>query len=224
MIFFTDDKIGAVLDISGGDSANQALPYLDYSTIRANPKPFVGMSNLSVIFNTIYAQSAFSTFHCQIANLIGTHSDWQCDLLQRLFHGERREYPKFLTFDYSWLRGQGMAGIVVGGNIRCFLQLAGTPYLPEPGNKAVFLESLGGGSSLRASLRAQLRQMGYFKRRRRVLLGTFTQMTDRQLKRSIEELVLDVTEDCDFPIAVTNKFGHTDDAPCLPIGVALYSK
>ncbi len=55
MDFFTDDSIAAIFDISGGNSANQILPYLDYTVIREHPKPFVGMSDVSVILNAIYA-------------------------------------------------------------------------------------------------------------------------------------------------------------------------
>lgn len=37
---FNNDEILAIFDISGGDSANQILEYLDYDNIRLHPKPF----------------------------------------------------------------------------------------------------------------------------------------------------------------------------------------
>ena len=37
-----------------------------------------------------------------------------------------------------------MEGIVVGGNIRCLLKLAGTPYWPDMREKILLLESFGG--------------------------------------------------------------------------------
>lgn len=38
---FKNTEISAIFDISGGDSANQILEYIDYESIRMNPKPFL---------------------------------------------------------------------------------------------------------------------------------------------------------------------------------------
>ena len=48
---FRDDSISAILDVSGGDSANAVLPFLDFPAIRAHAKPFFGYSDLSVLLN-----------------------------------------------------------------------------------------------------------------------------------------------------------------------------
>lgn len=45
------------------------------------------------------------------------------------------------------IRGTSMEGMVVGGNIRCLLKLAGTPFWPDMQDKILFLESRGGGGS-----------------------------------------------------------------------------
>ena len=56
-----------------------------------------------------------------------------------------------------------MEGIVVGGNIRCLLKLAGTEYWPNMDGKILFLEAYGGEVSQIAALFTQLEQMGVFK-------------------------------------------------------------
>ncbi len=220
MDFFLDDSIRAIFDISGGDSANQILSHLDYDIIRQHPKPFVGMSDVSVVLNAIYARAGVPTFHYQIANLVGAHSQMQRELFQHIFldYGDLR---KPVTFRYEWLRGRGMTGPVVGGNIRCFLKLAGTPYLPDPRNKILFLESLGGGPARIASFLSQLRQMGYFDHLQGLLLGSFTQMAAERRAPTMDDLVLDAAGGCHFPIAATDQVGHGGDAHCLPIGASL---
>ena len=117
--------------------------------------------------------------------------------------------------------GRAMEETVVGGNIRCFLKLAGTPYMPDPMNKILFLESLGGGASRMAFLLSQLRQIGYFERCNGILLGTFTEMTSQNHSPTMEDLVLDITDEYQLPVAVTNQLGHGADAQCLPIGLVL---
>ena len=99
MDFFTDDSITAVFDISGGDSANQILPYLDYDAIREHPKPFVGMSDVSVVLNAIYARSAVPTFHYQIASLVGTDSTAQQARFERVF---LEVVPGFVDFPTAY--------------------------------------------------------------------------------------------------------------------------
>ena len=41
----------------------------------------------------------------------------------------------------KFLQGSKMQGIVVGGNIRCLLKLAGTEYWPDMNGKILLLES-----------------------------------------------------------------------------------
>lgn len=44
--FYNDSEVKAIFDISGGDVANEILEYLDFDTIKKNPKPFFGYSDL----------------------------------------------------------------------------------------------------------------------------------------------------------------------------------
>ena len=69
----------------------------------------------------------------------------------------------------------------MGGNIRCFLKLAGTPYMPDTRGKILFLESNGGDRHRTAAAFSQLRQMGVFDEIAGLLLGTFTAL-DRDLR------------------------------------------
>lgn len=53
MNFYRDKSIKAIFDISGGDLANELLPYLDYDIIIENYKPFFGYSDLTIIRNIL---------------------------------------------------------------------------------------------------------------------------------------------------------------------------
>lgn len=47
-----------------------------------------------------------------------------------------------------FVRGNSMSGTVLGGNIRCFMKLNGTPYFPDLTGKILVLESLEGTEGL----------------------------------------------------------------------------
>lgn len=216
MSLFGNRKVRAIFDISGGDSANQVLPYLDDQLIKQNRKPFFGHSDLSVLLNGIFQKTGLETYHYQILHLIGEHAVEQQRRFRKLIFEAEIE-----RFDYDWIRGNKMNGVVVGGNIRCFLKLAGTQYLPDSNGKIVFLESLGGGLNRTASLLTQLDLMGYFKRCAGLILGTFTELEKKVEEKVLTDLVSEITGKYSIPIVKTNQLGHGSDSRCLMIGKKL---
>ena len=118
------------------DLANQILEDLDYEVIRRSRAVFWGYSDLTTVINAIYARTGKSSVLYSIENLVRGAKE-----LQR--HRFEREEELFRP-DFRFVRGESMEGIVIGGNIRCFLKLAGTRYFPDVRGKVLLLESFGG--------------------------------------------------------------------------------
>ena len=70
MDFYKDDKIKAIFDISGGDIANEILPYLDFDVIAGAGKVFWGYSDLTTVINAIYAKTQKASVLYQVRNMI----------------------------------------------------------------------------------------------------------------------------------------------------------
>lgn len=214
MNFYRDPEIGAIFDLSGGDLANELLPYLDYDEIARSGKRFWGYSDLTTLLNAIYAKTGTPSVLYQVRNLVGAQARQQeADFAQTVF----RESPALFSFRYEWVQGNGMQGTVIGGNIRCLLKLAGTPYWPDPTGKILLLESLGGGVPQMTSFLNQLQQMGVFDRVRGILLGTFTRMEEEQAVPTIRELVKRLAGPA-LPIAKTAEIGHGAGSKAVLIG------
>ena len=155
MDFYKDDGIKGIFDISGGDLANGILPYLDYDVIAGSDKTLWGYSDLTAVLNAIYARTRKACVLYQIRNML-----YDCGERQRadfgntvingrddLFHINYR----FLSADTGYQTGDtpgercmDMQGIVVGGNIRCLLKLAGTQYMPDLEDKILLLKATAG--------------------------------------------------------------------------------
>lgn len=221
MSFYSDKSVKAIFDISGGDSANELLDYLDYNIMKENPKIFMGMSDLTVLLNAINKCSGNQTYHYSIGNLIGDDSKKQKKMFGNQFLKNDEEAFKF---NYQFIRGKTMSVEIIGGNIRCFLKLTGTKYFPSPRGKILFLESLGGGPSRMSSLFHQLKHIGYFDNINGIILGSFTVMESNDLKPDILKLILDVTEEYNIPIVKTDELGHGEDSKCIIIGKDLILK
>ena len=175
MEFYKDESIKAIFDISGGDVANEILSYLDYEIIKNSGKMLWGYSDLTTVINAIYAKTGKASVLYQVKNLINDHGeDVSEDFCSTVFEG------KAGLFDISaeFLQGESLEGVVVGGNIRCLLKLAGTEYFPDMDGKVLLLESLGGGRAQVCSYFNQLYQMGIFNKVRGILLGTFTRLIE----------------------------------------------
>ena len=118
---------------------------------------------------------------------------------------------------FEFVRKNAMKGIVVGGNIRCFLKLAGTRYFPPLENKILLLEALGGEVPQMTTYLAWLKQMGAFEKLNGIILGTFSAMEKNHCVPDIVTLVKEYAHP-ETPIAVTKDIGHGDNAKAILIG------
>ena len=215
MQYFKDDKIKAIFDISGGDLSNSILDYLDFKIIKDNSKPFFGYSDLSVIVNAIYAKTGAKTYLYQIRNLVRENKEIQYQNFKETFFENKKS---LITFDYRWIQGEKMEGTVIGGNIRCFLKLAGTEFMPDFKDKILFIEGLSGNVNKMITYLSQLKQTGAFEKCNGVILGTFTEMETEEYKPSIEDIIKIIVDNKSLPIIKTNEIGHAHDSKCIIIG------
>lgn len=214
MKFYEDDEITEIYDISGGDFANGVLPYLDYKRIANSSKKFWGYSDLTTIINAIYAKTGNASVLYQLRNLLYQHKEQQYADFSNSVVDEGNALYKI---DYDFVQGNSMQGIVVGGNIRCLLKLAGTEYMPDFTDKILLLESYSGTVPKMETYLCQLQQLGVFDKVSGILLGTFTEMEEKNCKPRMKELVQRIVR-ADMPIAVTKDIGHGTDAKAIIIG------
>ncbi len=217
MDFYQNDEITEIFDISGGDIANGILPYLDYSVIANCTKRFWGYSDLTTIINAIYAKTKKVSVLYQVRNLIYDHCRQQCADFQNTLIDQG---TALFQWEYIFVQGQLMEGCVVGGNIRCFLKLAGTEYMPDLQDKILLLEAYSGTVAQMETYLCQLQQLGAFQKIAGILLGTFTQMEAEACQPTMEMLVKKLAGK-HLPIAVTHKIGHGTDAKAIVIGAHL---
>ncbi len=214
MDFFADDSIKAVFDISGGDIANEILPYLDYEVIGNSGKMLWGYSDLTTVLNAVYTKTGKTSVLYQIKNIINSDSEIQTrNFYSTVFCGGR----ELFDFGFEFIQGEHMEGVVVGGNTRCFLKLAGTEYFPDLSNKILLLEAFRGGRAKICTYFNQLYQMGAFKRVGGVLLGTFTEIAEKGDMDYVFSLARKLCG-ADVPIAYTDGIGHGADSKGIIIG------
>ena len=214
MSFYKDDSIEAIYDISGGDLANGILKYLDWDLIANTDKTFWGYSDLTTIINAIFTKTGKTSVLYQVKNMVYAEAE-----LQRKRFADYVSEKNNDLFDvkYSFLQGEKMNGVVVGGNIRCFLKLAGTEYWPDMTGKVLLLEVYSGEISRIATLFSQPEQMGVFGQVAGILLGTFTEFEKSGATQSVFDLLNEHIPET-LPVAQTLEIGHGADSKAIVIG------
>lgn len=214
MDFYKDNSIEAIFDISGGDLANEILPYLDFNVIRGSQKQFWGYSDLTTIINAIYSRTGCCSVLYQVRNLVYEHGEKQREDFYRSMLGGGSQLFSLKT---EFIQGEKLNGIVVGGNIRCLLKLAGTCYWPDMKGKVLLLESCGGTVAKMNTYLSQLEQMGVFEQINGIVLGTFTEMEKEDCHPAMPELVKRFAGE-EIPIVITGEIGHGTDSKAIMIG------
>lgn len=213
--FFLDPEMGHIFDISGGDLANTVLGHLDLDTIKNSQAVFYGYSDLTTIL-TALAKNGNQAVNFQLRNCLVNKDLLKSGYFDRLLAG-KDQTKELDELEVAFVRGSEMAGPVYGGNLRCLLKLAGTPYWPDFTGSILLLEAYRGKPELVASLLEQCRETGIFNQISGVLLGTFSELDKLKESRLPEEILLDLLP-ANLAIAKTEFIGHRPDAKAIRLG------
>jgi muramoyltetrapeptide carboxypeptidase len=217
---FADPAIDAVICTQGGTTANAPLPYLDWEWIRANPKIFLGISDITVLLNAIHAKTGLVTFHGNdvMWGFGIEHTDYDVEeFFGRLVEGQigpvRPNGPR------RTVRGGSGEGILLGGNLNCLQKLFGTPYMPDFSGAILCLEALNIRPEVCDMLFQQCKQVGLLESLQGAVVGYIDGVDNNpEAEFSMEDILEQVTDGMDFPILKVNDFGHNCPNTVLPIG------
>lgn len=219
---FTDDSVDAILDVSGGDLANETLDFLDYDVIRANRKPFAGFSDLSVVLLALYERASIQPIWWHADRILNRGADE----LAALGEGAGFTPTDVALEDQATEAGtvikQALAAPILGGNLRCIAKLAGTSYWPTlPAGSTCFLEARSLDAHVVATYLTQLRHAGFFDDAGAVLLGQFTKLDEDDKRTTVVDLLrenLALVGAPNLPILHAPHVGHSADAEPLTLG------
>lgn len=202
-----------ILDVTGGNSANGVIPYLDLGAYKTSEGILFGYSDVSSVLNAVAFQSQKG---CVLFQASG---NLHIELLIQYFKTD-----SLGLFKMKQRHGNQMIDTketVYGGNARSFLKLAGTPYWPDLKRTTLFLESCSGNWSALCSYFAQLEQMGVWKQVNRLILGQFSEMDQTQgrkwidhVKEKLDEMGIQIP----IELEITDDVGHSKDSLAVWIG------
>ncbi len=229
MRMFKDKEIKAIICAIGGAGANRILNLLDYGIIKNNPKPFMGISDPTVLTSALFQLSKIPTIYGpDICFGFGggkskIKKDWELMMIKKILTtndglGQITPLTKWKTIK----KGIGR-GLLLGGHLNSYKGLLGTRYFADIKNKQkiLFWETTGSYLLMDEDL-TNLRNSGFFKNVSGMIIGKFSIMDNdaenKEVKKHLYDLILDLFKDYDFPILTDLDFGHLTPNIPLPYG------
>jgi len=220
---FANPKVKAIICTQGGSTANACLGHLDYDLIRRNPKILLGISDITVLLNAIYTQTGLVTFHGNdvMWGFGNNPAPYDMDeFVARLM--EAKIGPVTPNGPRQTMRGGMAQGHLLGGNLDCLLKLAGTPYFPDLRASILFLEAFQPTPERCDYQLHQLQHMGLFEQIVGVILGYMDGLENTDSALQVPDVLLQITQQYDFPILKVKDFGHNCPNTTLPVGVKIH--
>lgn len=221
---FGDPDIKGVWCIRGGYGAARILDRLDYTTIRNNPKVFVGYSDITVLHTVFNGMCNFSTIHGPMpsTDLLNASSyTWDSLNAALNYTGEELRELKNPEGEEMEFFSPGTAeGILTGGCLSLLVSTLGSPYEVDTKGKILFLEDTDEEPYRIDSFMTTLKNAGKLEDAAGFAVGTWSNCMYRDGRKSIltEDLLKEMILPYGKPSVFNVRGGHTKPVVSLNLG------
>jgi muramoyltetrapeptide carboxypeptidase len=239
MRMFTDRRVNAILCVRGGYGTARLLPRLDYAAIRANPKIFVGYSDITSLHCAFLTRAGLITFHGPMLN-----SDFADPALpeftRRSFlrtlgappNADEHAAGLNLAAGYPGktiqsLRRGVARGQLIGGNLSVLATTIGTPWQPPFRNRILFFEDVGEAPYRLDRLLTHLLNCGLLQQVAGIAIGINpecedpTAQTAKEYRQTLRDVLRERLLPLQVPIVTGFPFGHVPHNATLPVGATV---
>lgn len=221
---FARQDVDAIFCAGGGYGSMRLMDLLDWDTIRANPKPFVGYSDITSLHLALERKASLVTFHGKMVATLADMDETASHVFWRLLEspepfGTLPADPDTLT---TLVPGQA-EGALAGGCLCLLAHACGSDFAPDFTDKIVLIEDVGEAIYRADRDLIQLRNAGLLDKAAGFVVGTITgwkrQEADPPLN-SPDALWQDLLAPLGKPTIIGFPFGHEPNPLTLPLGVS----
>ena len=217
---FLRDDVRAILCARGGYGANYLLKAVNFETIKAHPKIFIGYSDITTLL-TYFTDGGFVTFHGPM-----TAKDWSHETGVNLASWKAAvsgttPWDVPLDAGVSALVEGEAEGVLYGGCLSILVASLGTQYEIKTSGTILFLEDLATKPYQIDRMLMQLKLAGLFDNVRGIVFGEMLDCNQTiNQGYTLQDVVTRIVGDLGVPVAFGVKSGHvTSGNITLPFGV-----
>jgi len=217
---FLRDDVKAILCARGGYGANYLLSRLDLEKVKANPKIFMGYSDLTCLLTWFADAANLVTFHSPMLTKDFASADG-VDLRSFDAVVSGAEWALEAASGLRPLMSGSAEGILYGGCLSILVASLGTPYEIETDGTILFLEDVGVKPYQVDRMLMQLKLSGKLAGVKGLVFGEMMDCIQHPNQPfSLEQVILRIVGDMGIPVAFGLRSGHVSHRNVtLPFGV-----
>jgi len=228
---FADPEVDVVQSLQGGYGSAQTIPHLDFDLVAANPKPFVGYSDITALHTAFLRKTGLATFYGNGLAGVGDPETTEFSrerLLATLRGTAAAEVPRDPDDPYvRAIRGGTATAPLVGGCLWLLIQSMGTPWEVDLKGAIFFFEDVKLPPYYLDGFLTQLGQAGKLEGVDGVVVGEMKdcdwgdqrQASDWARSRSVEDVLEQHLEPLGVPVLYKLPLGHGKHLASIPLGV-----
>lgn len=213
-----DPEVRAVLCARGGYGSVRLVDRIDWQALARDPKWIIGYSDITVFHSHIHRHLGMESLHATMPlNFAQAGAEEALSSLWKALEGSLDAY----AFPAHPLNQPGKAeGLLVGGNLSVLYSLIGSLSDLDVTGKILFLEDLDEYLYHIDRMMFNLKRNGWLDRIAGLVVGGMTQMNDNSVPfgRTAEEIVREVMDRTDIPLAFGFPAGHLADNQAIILG------
>uniref|UniRef100_UPI00404A8117 S66 peptidase family protein n=1 Tax=Gelidibacter sp. TaxID=2018083 RepID=UPI00404A8117 len=214
-----DPKIKAIWCARGGYGTVRILDKLDYTQFKKQPKWLLGYSDITALHNDFHnlGVESIHTLMCTSLTKDLNGLDTTISTFKDAIFGKSLAY----TLEGSKYNKAGTSTApIVGGNLTMIHTMLGSKSSIDLSGKILFIEETGEYAYHIDRMLQSLKRAGYFDKCKGIIVGDISKVRKNttEFGRTIEEIILDVVEEYDFPVAFNMPAGHEKDNRALILG------
>ena len=218
---FERDEVRAILCARGGYGSNYLLEELDLQKIKANPKIFIGYSDLTTLLTYFADSASMITFHGpMLAKDFGSPDGVDLFSWESALNGLSQWTLKPGAEVKSLVDGTA-EGVLYGGCLSILVASLGTPYEIRTGGTILFIEDIAAKPYQIDRMLMQLKLAGKLADVRGIIFGEMVDCIQKKDQGyTLDDVVQRVVGDLGIPVAYGLRSGHvTSGNITLPFGV-----
>jgi len=220
---FARQDVDAIICARGGYGASRMLEYVDWEAVGANPKLFVGYSDITMLHLALEKRIGLVTIY---GPMVVTYGGDLSENAEECFWQIMTRTEPFGRYDTGDARirplvGGKANGRLAGGCLSLLSAAVGTPEEPDFTGRIVLMEDVGEAIYRVDRLLVQLLRAGLLQNAAGFVIGTVTNYEDTQTEEPYIRLE-DVWQEHLVPLGKPTiagfPFGHEPNPLTLPLG------
>jgi muramoyltetrapeptide carboxypeptidase len=231
MELFLDPEVRAIVCVRGGYGTTRLVPRLDFDRIRANPKIFVGFSDITAVHCALLRSANLVCFHGPMLNSGFARADLEEFAVQGFLRTlTRAEAAGSVCQGYEGktidiVRRGRASGRLVGGNLSMLCATIGTAWQPAFRDSILVLEDIEEPPYRFDRMLTHLLNAGLLQQVQGIAIGVNRNCLDpkavgaKEYRQTVEDVIRERLRPLGVPVVQGLPFGHVRQNATLPLGV-----